>query len=311
MDKQTGFVKRPTFAELAKLEQKVTYSKPIVRDAVAYWNSFDSAWLKGPLDEVSNRAFLAQQRRAIQQAAINAGRKTGQPPAQIVGSLDRAFNKPHRLDSDEINVQTDGIVSSYYNPAQDHNVLISQEMKRQSELLERLMKEMEERDRMARSAEGFAAGLGSGATREGWFRRAFDTAVPPTSDLGRVITGAGLVAEAGIGAASMGVEGVKFAAQTIMRILGGGYWTAASAAEFIDSVMSKYGAADQTAIKAEMERAGFPIPSLRGAPPPAPRPPPPEFSYYRLLPPDIRAAGRGYRRVYDLVRGARRRDDEL
>ena len=39
MDKKTGFVKRPTFAELAKLEQKVTYSKPIVRDAAAYWNS--------------------------------------------------------------------------------------------------------------------------------------------------------------------------------------------------------------------------------------------------------------------------------
>ena len=64
MDKKTGFVKRPTFAELAQLEQKVTYSKPIIRDATAYWNSFDSAWLKGPLDEVSNRAFLAQQRRA-------------------------------------------------------------------------------------------------------------------------------------------------------------------------------------------------------------------------------------------------------
>ena len=73
MDKTTGFVKRPTFAELAKLEQKVTYSKPIVRDAVAYWNSFDSAWLKGPLDEVSNRAFLAQQRRAIQQAPSMPG----------------------------------------------------------------------------------------------------------------------------------------------------------------------------------------------------------------------------------------------
>ena len=228
MDKKTGFVKRPTFAELAKLEQKVTYSKPIVRDAVAYWNSFDSAWLKGPLDEVSNRAFLAQQRRAIQQAAINAGRKTGQPPAQIVGSMDRAFNKPHRLDSDEINVQTDVIVSSYYNPAQDHNVLISQEMKRQSELLERLMKEMEERDRTARGAEGFAAGLGSGDTRESWFRRAFDTAVPRSSDMGRMVTGAGLAAEATVGTVNLGVEAVKLAAQMIMRAVGGGYSTAAS-----------------------------------------------------------------------------------
>ena len=43
MDKKTGFVKRPTFAELAQLEQKVTYSKPIIRDATAYLNSFDSA----------------------------------------------------------------------------------------------------------------------------------------------------------------------------------------------------------------------------------------------------------------------------
>ena len=141
MDKKTGFVKRPTFAELAKLEQKVTYSKPIIRDATAYWNSFDSAWLKGPLDEVSNRAFLAQQRRAIQQAAINAGRSTGVPPAQVMGTMDRAFNKPHRLDTDEINVQTDGIVSSYYNPAQDHNVRESQEMQRQREVMERMMRE--------------------------------------------------------------------------------------------------------------------------------------------------------------------------
>ena len=160
MDKHTGFVKRPTFAELAKLEKKVTYAKPIVRDATAYWNSFDSAWLKGPLDEVTQRAFLAQQRRAVQQAASNQGRQTGQPPAHIVGSMDRAFNKPHRLESDEINVQTDGIVSSYANPVQDHNVIASQEMKRQAEIVQRMMKENEERGRAAKGASAFADGLG-------------------------------------------------------------------------------------------------------------------------------------------------------
>ena len=109
----------------------------------------------------------------------------------------------------------------------------------------------------------------------------------------------------------MGVEAVKLAAQMIMRAVGTGYSGAASTADFIDRFMSRFGAADQAAIRADLERSGFSIPSLRGAPPPAPRPPPPEFSYYRLLPPDIRAAGRGYRNVYDLVRGARRRDDEL
>ena len=43
IDKKTGFVKRPTFAELAQVQQKVTHGKPIVRDALTYWNSYDSA----------------------------------------------------------------------------------------------------------------------------------------------------------------------------------------------------------------------------------------------------------------------------
>ena len=58
MDKRTGFVKRPTFAELAALEKKVVHSRPIVRDATTYWNSYDAAWIKGPLDEVANQVFF-------------------------------------------------------------------------------------------------------------------------------------------------------------------------------------------------------------------------------------------------------------
>ena len=93
VDRRTGFVKPPTFADLARLEKKPLHAKPIIRDA-------EVCWLKGPIDEVTNRGFLAQQRRAVQQAAINEGKRTGQPTAHIVGNMDRAFQKPLRLDSD-------------------------------------------------------------------------------------------------------------------------------------------------------------------------------------------------------------------
>ena len=318
MDKKTGFVKRPTFAELAQLEQKVTYSKPIIRDATAYWNSFDSAWLKGPLDEVSNRAFLAQQRQAIQQAAINAGRSTGVPPAQVMGTMDRAFQKPHRLDTDEINVQTDGIVSSYYNPAQDHNVRESQEMQRQREVMERIMRENEERDRRASGADAFEAGLGSSATRESFARRAFDFLVPEGTAISRAV----------VEGVSLSVEGIALAADLIMRAAGAGASTFAAS-----ELMARFRPADQTAIRAELARRGAPAPSLRGGfgkPPPRAPPPPParradsSIDYYAmldtaarvpglnvaLLPYTVgRAAGRGYRAVDDAFL-TRRRGDE-
>ena len=318
MDKKTGFVKRPTFAELAQLEQKVTYSKPIIRDATAYWNSFDSAWLKGPLDEVSNRAFLAQQRQAIQQAAINAGRSTGVSPAQVMGTMDRAFNKPHRLDTDEINVQTDGIVSSYYNPAQDHNVRESQEMQRQREFMERMMRENEERDRRASGADAFEEGLGSSATRESFARRAFDFLVPEGTAISRAV----------VEGVSLSVEGIALAADLIMRAAGAGASTFAAS-----ELMARFSPSDQTAIRAELARRGAPAPSLRGGfgkPPPRAPPPPPArradsfIDYYAmldtaarvpglnvaLLPYTVgRAAGRGYRAVDDAFL-TRRRGDE-
>ena len=148
-----------------------------------------------------------------------------------------------------------------------------------------------------------------------------------------MVTGAGLAAEATVGTVNLGVEAVKLAAHMIMRAVGTGYSGAASTADFIDRFMSRFGAADQAAIRAELERSGFSIPSLRGAParappaPPRPRPPPRPMDVYDYL--DVaakvpglhvplapyayaRAAGRGYRAIDDYFRGARRRgDDEL
>ena len=112
----------------------------------------------------------------------------------------------------------------------------------------------------------------------------------------------------------MGVDAVKVAANTIMRALATGYYGASSAAVVIDACMSRFGAADQAAIRAELERSGFPIPSLRGAPAPAPPPPPPAFNrtraYERMmdrLEPGVVKLGRAtYRAAHDAIRGAAR-----
>ena len=104
VDQRTGFVKQPTFADLARLEKKPLHARPIIRDAEVYWNSFESTWLKGPIDGVTNRGFLAQQRRAVQQAAINQGKRTGQPVPHIVGNMDRAFQKPLVLELSLIHI---------------------------------------------------------------------------------------------------------------------------------------------------------------------------------------------------------------
>ena len=40
VDLRTGFVKQPTFADLARLEKKPLHAKPIIRDAETYWNFF-------------------------------------------------------------------------------------------------------------------------------------------------------------------------------------------------------------------------------------------------------------------------------
>ena len=42
VDLRTGFVKQPTFADLARLEKKPLHARPIIRDAEVYWNSFES-----------------------------------------------------------------------------------------------------------------------------------------------------------------------------------------------------------------------------------------------------------------------------
>ena len=49
-----GFRVKPTFEELA--DTNPLRAEPIRRDALTYFNSFEAAWLRGPIDEIRNKA---------------------------------------------------------------------------------------------------------------------------------------------------------------------------------------------------------------------------------------------------------------
>ena len=168
IDQRTGFVKRPTFTDLAQLERERYRTKPIIRDAATFWSSFESSWLKGPIDEVANRGFLTQQRRAIQQAANNQSRKTDQPVAHIMGNIDRAFQKPLKLESETIETWKGGMPGYYANPApqtdafQPHDVAAQAEMLRRFteaiEVLISALEAMQHHGRSMRAQAAFGAG---------------------------------------------------------------------------------------------------------------------------------------------------------
>ncbi len=125
MDKKTGFVKRPTFSELAKLEKEVVHAKPIVRDATTYWNSYQAHWLKGPIDKVADQASLIRTRQSIKNLALNQSSGTDLPVGHIQGNMYRALSKPMRLASDTADFVHDGMAGNYANPASANDVLMS------------------------------------------------------------------------------------------------------------------------------------------------------------------------------------------
>ena len=71
----TRWHKAPTFEEIAaSTRQRPPHAKPIHRDALAYWDSFEASWLKLPFDELSAKATLIQNRDAVKQLAIAQAR---------------------------------------------------------------------------------------------------------------------------------------------------------------------------------------------------------------------------------------------
>ena len=59
----------PTFAELAQY-QVPPREKPIKREAIVFYDSFEGSWLRQPADEMRNKAAEMQAREAIQQELL-------------------------------------------------------------------------------------------------------------------------------------------------------------------------------------------------------------------------------------------------
>ena len=233
VDLRTGFVKQPTFADLARLEKKPIHARPIIRDAEVYWNSFESTWLKGPIDEVTNRGFLAQQRRAVQQAAINQGKRTGQPTSHIVGNMDRAFQKPLQLDSDVHETWHHGMPGNYANPAPQADFAgAAHAGMTQEEYARWLAEQIARATRNATNGSAFGEATTAAPTRTERVRAAAETARAygiPLTGVGESMLGAGMLATDAVGAAGSGIGAVGSGIATGVGAVGSGIATGASA----------------------------------------------------------------------------------
>ena len=226
VDQRTGFVKQPTFADLARLEKKPIHARPIIRDAETYWNSFESTWMKGPIDEVTNRGFLAQQRRAVQQAAINQGKRTGQPTSHIVGNMDRAFQKPLQMDSDVHETWHHGMPGNYANPAPQADFAgAAHAGMTQEEYARWLAEQIARATRNATNRSAFGEATTAAPSRTERVRAAAETARAygiPLTGVGESMLGAGMLA-------TDAVSAVGSAAATGVGAVGSGLATGASA----------------------------------------------------------------------------------
>ena len=96
-----GFRRKATFEELAQTKPPPR-EQPIRRDAIEYWNSFEGAWLREPIDNIRDKAQEIQTREAIRLLAEKQARDLNTPVPQIMGDLKRQFQRPRRLDADTV-----------------------------------------------------------------------------------------------------------------------------------------------------------------------------------------------------------------
>ena len=89
-DPPGGFRHKPTFEELAHTKPPPR-EQPLRRDAIEYWNSFEGAWLRGPVDNVRDKAQEIQTREAIRLLVEKQARQLNTPVPQIMGDMSRQF----------------------------------------------------------------------------------------------------------------------------------------------------------------------------------------------------------------------------
>ena len=100
-DPPGGFRVKPTFEELAQTRPPPR-EQPIRRDAIEYWNSFEGAWPREPIDEIRNKAQEIQTSEAIRLLAEKQARDTNTPVPAIMGDMSRQFQRAPRLDADTV-----------------------------------------------------------------------------------------------------------------------------------------------------------------------------------------------------------------
>ena len=85
----------PTFAELAQY-QVPPREKPIKREAIVFYDSFEGSWLRKAADAMRDKAAEMQAREGIQlMARKKAGEQNISVP-QITGDMQRQFQRPLR-----------------------------------------------------------------------------------------------------------------------------------------------------------------------------------------------------------------------
>ena len=173
-----GFRKKPTFQELAK-DKPPPREQPIRRDATEYWNSFEGAWLRGPIDDIRDKANEIQTREAIRLLAEKQAKNLNIPVPAIIGDLKRQFQRPDLIIGNPDSLQRETVFptegraaldellnKNYANPAAPNGVTESQDAKRQNDILEQLLKlNKQQRHRAEATSEFSKASVARGAMR--------------------------------------------------------------------------------------------------------------------------------------------------
>ena len=182
-----GFRKVPTFQELAQVKPPPR-EQPIRRDATEYFNSFEAAWLRGPIDDIRDKANEIQTREAIRLLAEKQAKNLNIPVPAIMGDMKRQFQRPELMIGNPDNLQRETVFptegraaldellnKNYANPAGPNGVTESQNNKRTNDILEAILKVQAERMHREGARREFA-GTTSDDLRSAadWVERTFD-----------------------------------------------------------------------------------------------------------------------------------------
>jgi hypothetical protein len=99
------FSRKPTFEELANV--KVLRGKPIRRDALMNWRSYEMGFLKNSMDDIKKIQHDVESRQSLQKMAKDMARAAGVPYTHVMAESDR-------LEPEDVENET-----RFTNPAKD------------------------------------------------------------------------------------------------------------------------------------------------------------------------------------------------